>query len=127
ERLKAQLKPRELRRLQKRHRALWRRLNRARYNDLASERASLWAKYTEACHRWGELHRQAETDAAAIARMAAIGRKIAERGRAINAQLKPLEPLFLEYSEIDAKLRAHSEAVAFEIEEQQNRDAFAEE
>jgi hypothetical protein len=119
-RLNAKLSWWQLRRLRRRYRALWARLNKAHYNVLVKERHDLFERY--------QLLKQQYADARAAKQprraISARARAVAAHGKALDECIARLQPLADEFELVAGRLRAHDETLRWEREDRENVKAF---
>lgn len=121
-RLQAKIPKKELEQLHKRYEQLRKELNKARWNDLINLRDQLYVKYKEL----GEKYQKALSSKkkAVIDALKSEGLSVASEGRRIVNQIKILRPLADEIKQIAARIQAHDDVVAWEIQEDENKKAF---
>lgn len=114
----ARLTRRQLRRLQRRERILARNLLAAGYPDLVS-------KLENTKHRIEQLRHEITSCCARLKPLvAAQGRNAIHQRKQIERQLAPLMDMAKELEEARRAIEAHEQAVKFELEDKQNREAF---
>lgn len=126
-RLKARLTWRELWALRRRHKRLWKRLNRAHYNALAQALDNAARRYRTLAEKFQQAKHGGGGDAATLAKIRESALAIARQGRELQQQLAPLVPLITEYRAINNRLEAHNQVLKLEREEAENRAAFFQE
>jgi hypothetical protein len=121
EMLRGKLTRRERWQLERRYRALHRRLNRAKYNYLVKRRWLVWQRYQAA--------RAAYQEAAGKKRawLKREGVRLLQLGKSLDQQLRELRPLAREFEDVAGRLKTHERVMAFEAEERENQRAFARE
>lgn len=119
-RQRSRLTRREIYQLKRRLKKLHKQLNDVNYNELIIKRWEFWNGYQTIYY---ELMKSDKPDKAMIEQF----RWVAREGRRLNEEVKALKPLSDEFDEINHKLQAHNELIAWEIEDEQNRKAFIKE
>jgi hypothetical protein len=118
-RLRARLKPAQLRHLHKKYKALHKQLNRAKYNDLIVERWQLWQQFESLNHDLKHIRIKKKR-----AEMLAQRQKMSQRGKQLNAAIEKLQPLLAQFERVSQRLKAHRELLEWERKDQEDRKQF---
>lgn len=113
--MRSKLTRKQLRGVKQRYDVLFRKLRRAKYNQLVTERAAIADELAMVLGAWKETRDQA---------LKAKGLALAARGRAVQAKIAPLAPLAAEFEEISSRLNAHHRVLQLEREEAEDRKTF---
>lgn len=131
----------ELKRLQKLSRKLHKRLHRAKYNDLCSERFDIYQQlediketYTALRSQLAELRAQPEPDDLMIQgvvneleTLKVNGLNLTAQGRKVQETLTPLLPIYQQFAECQRRLQAHEEALQEKAEQDREDRQFVKE
>jgi hypothetical protein len=122
ERMQAKLTKKQLKQMHRREKWLRRRLNAGRWNSLLIARDEVWEQYQQCQQAWA-----AETNPKNRQALKNAALRHAAAGRGLNAQIERLKPLADERAEVLARLEAHKSALAAELEDEENYQAFVRE
>jgi hypothetical protein len=118
-RIAGKMKPAQHKRVLAEHRKLWGILYRAKYNKLVENRNALHTQFIAL----GKTYEQAKTDKQRE-KIRRDAQKIAAQGKELNQRIEKLKPTYQRWKEAGLALDAHNRAVAYELEEKQNLEAF---
>lgn len=119
QRLSGRMSRRDLFFVGRRYKHLWRKLNKAGYNELVSRRFEIKQEIVKLAERHKALPAGKRRDA-----IRANGLELAAAGRELHDRITALQPFADEFDELARRLRGHEIAVAYEIEDRQNAAAL---
>lgn len=120
QRMAAKLTPRQERRLRRRYKTLWKKLNEAEYNVLIQQRWNLHNRYEKMKHDWST----ARADKKPRRHITAAAKEVAAVGREVNAEIAKIQPLADEFEDVRRRLADHDAAVRWEREDAENHKVF---
>jgi hypothetical protein len=121
-RLRARLKPAQLRQLRNRYKKLHKHLNRAKYNPLVAERWVVWQEFQTLLNDLKHIRIKKKR-----AEMQQQLERLRARGKELNAAIEKLQPVVDLFIRVNQRLKAHKELLEWEQKDKEDRKQFRKE